>query len=99
MIPILKYGEVPNDALFCRELPASGLEETVAEIIRRVREKGDAALREYSARFDGVELDALEVSPAEIEAALAQVDPALLTVMEQAAENIRSFHQHQVRTS
>ena len=99
MIKILQYGEVPNDTIFARNMPTMNVEETVAEILRNVRERGDAALKEYAAKFDHAELDSLIVSEAEMEEALAQTDPAFLVVLEKAAANIRKFHSKQVRNS
>ena len=99
MIKILQYGEVPNDTIFARTMPTMNVEETVAEILRNVRERGDAALKEYAAKFDHAELDSLIVSEAEMEEALAQTDPAFLAVLEKAAANIRKFHSKQVRNS
>ena len=99
MIKILQYGEVPNDTIFARNMPTMNVEETVAEILRNVRERGDAALKEYAAKFDHAELDSLIVSEAEMEEALAQTDPAFLAVLEKAAANIRKFHSKQVRNS
>lgn len=68
----------------------------VQEIIDTVRQKGDAALIDYSAKFDGATVSALKVSEAEIAAALKQVDPAFLKVLETAKANIAEFHEKQV---
>ena len=99
MISILKYGETPNSELFARSMPTVSVEETVAEILRGVKERGDAALREYAERFDHVRLDSLTVSEEEMREALEETDPAFLAVLEKAAANIRKFHQRQVRNS
>ena len=64
----------------------------VAALIDQVREKGDAALREITARFDGVELASFEVTTEEFAAARATVTPELVTAMEQAAARIEAFH-------
>lgn len=68
------------------------LEQTVAEIISQVRERGDEALREYASRFDGVELSDLRVSEAEIAEAEQRVDEALKQAIAVAAGNIERFH-------
>ena len=68
------------------------LEQTVAEIIAQVRERGDEALREYASRFDGVELSDLRVSEAEIAEAEQRVDEALKQAIAVAAGNIERFH-------
>ena len=68
------------------------LEQTVAEIIFQVRERGDEALREYASRFDGVKLSDLRVSEAEIAEAEQRVDEALKQAIAVAAGNIERFH-------
>ena len=68
------------------------LEQTVAEIISQVRERGDEALREYASRFDGVELSDLRVSETEIAEAEQRVDEALKQAIAVAAGNIERFH-------
>ena len=68
------------------------LEQTVAEIISQVRERGDEALREYASRFDGVELNDIRVSEAEIAEAEQRVDEALKQAIAVAAGNIERFH-------
>ena len=57
------------------------VEAAVDAIIAQVRARGDDALRDYALRFDGAKLDALEVTPAEMEQALEQVDPAFLNIL------------------
>ena len=71
------------------------LEQTVAEIIAQVRERGDEALREYASRFDGVELSDLRVSETEIAEAEQRVDEALKQAIAVAAGNIERFHSAQ----
>ena len=77
----------------------AGVTEAVAEIVAAVRHSGDAALLDFSVRFDGVAaqtVDALRIDPAEMETAflgLAQADRDALNF---AAERIRSYHQHQL---
>ena len=68
------------------------LEQTVAEIIAQVRERGDEALREYASRFDGVELSDLRVSETETAEAEQRVDEALKQAIAVAAGNIERFH-------
>lgn len=99
MIKIMKLGEVSNDQIFSRVVPEVDVASIVKEIISDVRENGDTALYRYCKKFDKADLSALEVSPAEIEEAFMLVDPKLLSVIEEAAENIRTFHRQQVRTS
>ena len=61
-------------------------------IVRRVRMDGDRALREMAQTYDGVSLDALEVSPAARRRALDEIDPRLRAALERAALNIRIVH-------
>ena len=72
-------------------------EEAVARIIAEVRERGDAAILDFSRRIDGVELKSLEVSRKEIEAAYKKVDKGLLAALNLAAERVRAFHLTQMR--
>ena len=99
MIRIMKYGETPNGEIFARSMPTVNVTETVAEILKQVRERGDEALREYTAKFDHAELESLLVSQEEMDEAMAQIEPEFLAVLEKAAANIRKFHQRQVRNS
>lgn len=73
----------------------------VQEIIDQVKEKGDQAVFAYTEKFDKacITKDTVRVTEAEIEEARAMVDPKLLRVMERAMENIRDYHQKQVRHS
>ena len=99
MIKIMKYGQVPNSEIFARVTPAVDVAGIVRDIIGNVRTNGDKAVLEYNAKFDGAKLDSLLVSEQEIEEAFASVEPKFLSILEQAAENIRAFHAKQVRNS
>jgi sulfopropanediol 3-dehydrogenase len=70
----------------------------VAEILRSVKARGDAAVREYSSRFDRVELDEFEVSAANRLAAVAAIDPQTRADTEFAIDNVRRFAQAQLAT-
>ena len=99
MIKIYKYGEVSNSEIFARDNIDSGVESIVTGIIENVRANGDRALYEYCEKFDKVTLSSLEVSQAEIDKAFELADPAFVKIVEEAAENIRAFHEKQVRNS
>ena len=99
MIKIYRYGEVSNDEIFARDNIAANVEPAVTAIIADVRARGDEALFDYTARFDKAELTALEVSPAEIDEAFETVEPEFLDILREAADNIRCFHEKQVRNS
>ena len=98
MMQIYPYENVEKSKLFFRGVTESGVRDTVSEILRTVRDGGDTALRDYARRFDKAELTEIEVPARDLDAALETIDPALRRVMEQAAENIRTFHAHQCRT-
>ena len=98
MMQIYPYENVEKSKLFFRGVTESGVRDTVSEILRTVRDGGDAALRDYARRFDKAELAEIEVPARDLDAALEAIDPELRRVMEQATENIRAFHAHQCRT-
>lgn len=66
-----------------------------SKIVEDVRKDGDDALRAYTKQFDGIQLDALRVSPEEIEAQADRADPFFVRSLEEAADNIRFFHEAQ----
>lgn len=69
------------------------VEAAARAIIADVRERGDAAVRDCIRRYDGVELDALEVTQAEYAAAECLVSPAFVEAVEIAIRNVRGFHE------
>lgn len=77
------------------------IEESVREILQSVKERGDAAVSEFTQKFDGaiVNPQEIEVSSGEMEDALVSVDEELLKVIKRAAENIRKFHARQKENS
>ncbi len=76
-------------------------EKAVAEILSRVKSEGDAALFHYAERFDGCHLTAknIRVNEEEVLQAVAEVGSELLSIMQKAIENIRSYHEAQKRQS
>lgn len=72
------------------------VDAAVADIINRVVEDGDKALRELSLKFDKVEIGDLRLSDAEIEDAASKVDPKVAAAIECAARNIEKFHSAQL---
>ncbi len=99
MIKIYKYGEVAPEEIFARPESTVNVEAVVADIIADVRQNGDRALKAYCEKFDGAKLEDLEVSAEEIEAAFGIVEPEFIDILKEAADNIRAFHQKQVRNS
>jgi histidinol dehydrogenase len=74
-------------------------EQVVERILGDVRRDGDAALRRYSEAIDGVVLDELMVSEAEITEGLQQVDVTIVEALRTAAGRIEAFHRRQLRQS
>ena len=80
------------------ETPTGGPVDVVREILAAVAERGDAAVLEYTSRFDGVELDSLVVADAELAAAIERIEPDVQAALELAAERIAAYHQAQMPT-
>lgn len=99
MIKIMKYGEVENKDIFARTEVKIDVEKIVSDIIENVKSNGDKALFEYTEKFDKAKLDSLLVSEEEIEEAFNAVPEKFIDILKRAAENIRKFHQKQVRNS
>ncbi|MEI2678038.1 MAG: histidinol dehydrogenase [Burkholderiaceae bacterium] len=75
------------------------IEQRVASILADVQLRGDAAVLEYTRRFDGVEAEsvaALEIGHDELHAALAAITPAQRSALEFAADRVRDYHQRQL---
>ena len=71
---------------------------TVAAILADVKSRGDAAVLEYTARFDGVKADtlaALEIPKSDLQAALSRIPAARRAALEAAAARVRDYHERQ----
>ena len=80
----------------------AAIEGRVAQIIDDVRARGDAAVLELTARYDGVQavsMAELEIGRAELEAALEAITPAQRRALQAAAERVRDYHQRQLEAS
>ena len=99
MIEILKFDEVKKEEIFARVAEKVDVSDIVADILENVRKNGDKAVLEYCERFDGAKLSTLEVTSDEIDEAVASVEPRFIEILENAAANIREFHEKQIRTS
>ncbi len=79
----------------------SEYEDTVNQIIQKVKTEGDEALFSYTKLFDKFPLSAdnIQVTREEIEKAYKMLDPNLIAVLKESAENIRAFHAKQLRNS
>ena len=97
MIPILQFDRLAPEDILNRDIQAEeDVSAAVDAVLAAVKAKGDAALKAYTKRFDGVELDTLQVTEAELEQAVSTLDGAFLETLRMAAENIRHFHEQQV---
>ena len=99
MIKIMKYGEVSKDEIFARGETSFDVADIVTDIIENVKQNGDKALFEYAEKFDKAKLSSLEVTEEEIEEAFNKVEPKFIEIIKTAAQNIRNFHEKQVRNS
>ncbi|WP_129729127.1 histidinol dehydrogenase [Ectobacillus funiculus] len=97
------YGDISsilNDMTVLRE-EAGRVEKTAAEAVERIitdiKTRKDEALREYTSRFDGVELASFRVSTEAIARAVESVDSSFLEALEGAKRNIVSYHEKQKR--
>lgn len=85
--------------ILSREIQSYGeYEESVRQIVADVMTGGDAAVKKYTRKFDGVSVDDLAVSGAEIDEAFASVSPRFLEVVKKSAENIAEFHSKQKKS-
>ena len=102
MPQLLKTDSADFDTAFAALLTSKrevsvDVDATVSSIIADVRKRGDAALLDYTARFDRLDLTAatMRVSAAEIDAAMKQVDTDTMAALELARDRIRAHHERQ----
>ncbi|NRD76501.1 histidinol dehydrogenase [Bacillus sp. BRMEA1] len=97
----MKILKVDNTISIKRSIEAGTAEqqEVVKGVIANVRARGDEALREYTEIFDQVQLDHFSVCEKEIAEAYSQVDEQFVAIVREAAENIRTYHERQLRPS
>ena len=97
MISLLEFDKLSPAEILNRDIRAEeSVDAAVDAVLAAVRANGDAALREYTLRFDGVSLADFRVSEAELDAAWAAVGDDFRETLTMAAENIRRFHTQQV---
>ena len=92
---VADLGPGERRALFERDAGVEDARDTAREIIERVRDEGDVALREYAREFDDVEVGNLEVTD-DAERAVERIDDDLRAAIETAIGNVREFHEAQV---
>ncbi|GAB5427507.1 MAG: histidinol dehydrogenase [Devosia indica] len=93
--PGVTYVKAPERSSVSDNAP---VETLVGEIIANVRAHGDAAIRDYSLKFDKAELEVFEVTDEERKAALAELDPQTRKDTEFAIDNVRKFAEAQLAT-
>ena len=87
------------EAHYLRAETDAAIETRVAAILDDVRQRGDAAVLEYTHRFDGLQaasLGELEIGPDELARALQQITPAQRSALQQAAARVRAYHERQL---
>ena len=104
----MEWIEVPEEGLTLRQVRAitarnqsesEAIRQRVEHILQAVQERGDEALKEFTAIFDVPFLDSFLVTEEEIDAAVAAVGSDFMAVLEEAAANIRTYHERQVETT
>lgn len=101
MIKTIEYSENLNleKELARSQFSYDDVNETVENILKDVKKRGDKALFEYTRKFDKVDLKTLEVSEEEIQKAFDTIDKELLEVIKYSHDNIKLFHEKQVRNN
>jgi len=74
----------------------ASLQEKVSTVLNDVKQNGDAAIKKYTAQFDGIELDNFVVTHDEINQGVAELTDELKKAIQVAANNINAFHQQQI---
>ena len=77
----------------------SDTRRVVQEVCFAIKQRGDAAVREYNRKFDKAEVKALRVSTEELAAAKKSLPPKFIDALNRAAKNIRTFHESQLNTT
>lgn len=101
----MEWIDVPSEGLTLRDIrritkrdqaESEDIRKAVEAILADIEQRGDAAVREYTKRFDGIDLDSFLVSPEEIDDAVDIVGPDFMAILEETAANIRAYHERQV---
>ena len=94
---IIKLEYQENTEVFNRsKLDAEGVMDTVKSILLAVKKDGDTALRQYTKKFDHVDLNLIRVDDDVINNSLKNLDDKLIKALEKAANNIAKFHKAQI---
>ncbi len=97
----MKIKRVEESVSLRRSIDQGTEEQRIAvlQVIQAVKGNGDKALYEYTEKWDGAKLTSLKVTKEEIKEAYEQISPQIINIIQEAAENIRSYHQKQVKQS
>ncbi|MAY38470.1 MULTISPECIES: histidinol dehydrogenase [Spongiibacter] len=96
------FGETLDALLAWDSVSDEAVASTVAAVLADIRQRGDAAVLEYTRRFDAVEasnVSELEFSAEQLQAALTRIDSAQRQALEEAADRIRRYHERQQQAS
>ena len=91
---VADLGPDERSALFERDAGVAAVRDDVAEIVGQVSEEGDVALRRFASEFDDVEVGNIDITNA-AERAYEEIDDDVREAIEDAADNIRAFHERQ----
>lgn len=94
-----QYDTIKSEILSRGDLDYKDINITVEEIVKNVKKNGDSAVLEYTAKFDGAELDSMEVTADEIDIAWKRTPESLKIALAEAADSIKRFHEKQKRNS
>ena len=96
LIDLRGYDGDPASALSRASLDRASARASVAEIVAAVRDRGDDAVREITARFAGSDTEPRRVGEDEIAGAHARCEPGLVDALKTAADRIRAYHEYQL---
>lgn len=99
MIPVTRDKNIRRRVLPDDDPNRVRVQNSVSTILRNVYENGDAALLDYTERFDGIRPENLEVTPEEIDALASKVPAEVLASLHRAYDRIRRYHSEQARKS
>ena len=97
MMTIYQFNDIAAEQILNRDIRAEeNVSAAVDAVLAEVKKHGDDALRAYTKRFDGADLQQLQVTKEELDEAWESLDAEFIKTLEMAAENIRAFHEQQV---
>jgi len=97
MIKTYNIKDLSVDEILAREENAVDVSGIVAGVIDNIRKNGDAALADYTEKFDKVRLDSIVVTREELDEAAASLDEDFRNILRDAASNIEHYHKCQIR--